>query len=449
MERLSYYETMKVFLQSVMACFLFAASAAADEGHTSFWSKTDEWLKKGADFLSEEDRITGLRSLNLTSDDESKRRGKEGLETILAEAEKQNVQIFQSGQPEYERVRTIVERVVQASHYRNEPDVRFEVVDFEDINALAFGGGNFMIFTGLMNVANDDELAFIIAHELAHNAASHIEEQQNFMLVKDVLGDKPTFAYSTSFTNTMEQEADRVGIVYTALAGYDPCASATFWEKRQTYLEEYTIFRTHPANPQRSAANRQACAAVGKYYTAGEVHPDVEAVLKCNELFCNISSDGLKGGEGGGVVAVIELLADTIIKNELAEDERKKQEAEIAEANRLLESQQRLTPPNVNWAAGWNVYRGTIERHNERAGLNFGLANGQGQFFYNFNNAVHQGNLQFSSQNEHGYWFNWQDHWGNGRILLQEFTDGSLRGQIFMEDGTNPGKLLGEFSGFR
>ena len=51
-----------------------------------------------------------------------------------------------------------------------------------------------MIFTGLMNVVNDDELAFIIAHELAHKAASHIEEGQDFMMVKDVLGDKPTFA---------------------------------------------------------------------------------------------------------------------------------------------------------------------------------------------------------------------------------------------------------------
>ena len=129
MEGLSYRETMKVFLQSVMACLLFAASATADEGHSSFWSKTDEWLKKGADFLSKEDRITGLRSLNLTSDEESKRRGKEALETILAEAKKQNVQIFQSGQPEYERVRTIVERVVQASHYKKAADVRFVVVD--------------------------------------------------------------------------------------------------------------------------------------------------------------------------------------------------------------------------------------------------------------------------------------------------------------------------------
>ena len=170
--------------------------------------------------------------------------------------------MFKSGDTEYERVRKIVERVVQASHYKNEKDIRFEVVDFEDINALAFGGGNFVVFTGLMNVANDDELAYVIAHELAHNSASHIEEKHNFLMIKDIIGDKPKFGNEMSFSNVMEQEADGIGIVYTTLAGDDPCASATFWEKRQTSLEEYTIFRTQPANPQRAAANRQACAAV-------------------------------------------------------------------------------------------------------------------------------------------------------------------------------------------
>lgn len=433
----------------ICVLFLNFSNAMADEKESSFWSKTDEFLKMGADFLSKEDRITGLRSLNLISDEKSKKIGRENLELVLKEAKKQNVTIFKSGDPQYERVRKIVERIIQASHYRQETDVRFEVVDFEDVNALAFGGGNFVVFTGLMNVANDDELAYVIAHELAHNSASHVEERQNFMMIKDVVGDKPTFGYDTSFSNVMEQEADRIGIVYTALAGYNPCASATFWENRETFLEEYTIFRTHPANPQRAQANRQACAAVSKYYTKGSVHPDVESVLKCNELFCNFSGEELKGGEGGGVVAVIELLADTIIKNEQAEDERKKQEREIAEANRLLAEKQLLTPPNINWMAGWNTFKGTIERHNQKAGLNFGIANGQGEFYYNFDNKINQGLMQFSSQNEHGFWFNWQDNWGRGKIVLKEYTDGSMRGQIFMEDGTNPGKLLGEFIGYR
>ena len=43
----------------------------------------------------------------------------------------------------------------------------------------------------------------------------------------------------------------------------------------------------------------------------------------------------------------------------------------------------------------------------------------------------------------------WRDNWGEGRLLLKEYTDGSLRGQLFGNDGTNPGRLLGEFAGFR
>ena len=99
--------------------------------------------------------------------------------------------------------------------------------------------------------------------------------------------------------------------------------------------------------------------------------------------------------------------------------------------------------------AGWNVFKGTIERHNQKAGLNFGIANGRGEFYYNFDSKINQGLMQFSSQNEHGYWFNWQDNWGRGKIVLKEYTDGSMRGQIFMDDGSSPGKLLGEFVGYR
>ena len=57
--------------------------------------------------------------------------------------------------------------------------------------------------------------------------------------------------------------------------------------------------------------------------------------------------------------------------------------------------------------------------------------------------------MQLSSQDNNGYWFMWQDNWGEGRLLLKEYTDGSLRGQLFGIDGTNPGRLLGEFAGFR
>ena len=439
---------MRLFIK-ILVLFLINSTVVRAEESSSFWSKTDEFLMQTAEILSKKDKITGLRSLNTVSDKQARQRGEATLQLILDEANRQKVNIFKSGDAEYERVSRIVERVVRASHYRDEEKIRFEVVDFEDVNAFAFGGGNFIVFTGLMNVANDDELAYIIAHELAHNAASHNEEQENFLRFKDVVGKKPSSEYRTVFTNVNEQEADRVGIIYTALAGFDPCASATFWEKQKTYLEEYSIFRTHPVNIERAATNRKVCKVVSKYYKKGEVSADVERVLRCNELFCNDLSEELAAGEGGGFLAMLEVLADSYIKNEQAKTEQKKQEQQKIEANRLLAEQKRLAVPNVHWLAGWNVYKGTIQRHNERSGLNFGIAQQQGEFYYNFNNQIQKGTMRYHSRNQNGIWFTWQDNWATGMISLKEYTDGSLRGQIFMNDGTNPGKYLGEFIGFR
>ena len=437
----------------VIVFLLLSPSVFAEEKETSgFWSKTDEFLKKGADLISKKDKITGLRSLNTMSDKKAKKRGNQSLNWYVQHAKKNNVKVFKSGDAEYDRVQNIFNRIIKSSHYRNDKNVRFEVLDFEDKNAMAFGGGYFVVLTGLMKIANDDELAYIIAHELAHNSASHGAEQEHFMRMKDVFGKKPTNVQRTIFTNIMEQEADRIGIVYTALAGFDPCASATYWEKQKTNISSILYFRTHPSNPQRAGANRKACAIVKKYYTKGQVNPNVEKVLQCNELFCNRSGKELKGGEGGGVVAVIEVLADTLIKNQKAKEEQRKQEKQIAQSKAIMKKQRLETPPNINWRGGWSLkYQGTINRHNQKSGLNFGFAQNlsQGIFYYNFNNKLEKGNIVFTGTNQHGYWFNWNDKYGQGNLQLREYTDVFLRGIIYIDDGTMLGKKLGEFIGYK
>ena len=156
--------------------------------------------------------------------------------------------------------------------------------------------------------------------------------------------------------------------------------------------------------------------------------------------------------EGGGVVAIIEVLADTIQKNKQAKKEQRKQEIEIAQANKLLAQKRLLNPPNINWVSGWNLrYQGTINRHNQKSGVNFAFTQNlsQGQFYYNFNNKIEQGNIVFTGTNQHGYWFKWNDRYGQGSLQLREYTDGSLKGIIYIDDGTMLGKKLGEFNGVR
>ena len=426
-----------------------AKSVNQQKKDKSFWCKADELLKVGVDAISERDLVTGARSINVRDQKAAAKRGSQVLDMYLRQARENNVRIFQPGEVPYDLVDSVSKRVIAASHYKNSPYVRYEVLDYDDANAFASGAGNYFVFRGLLEVATEDELAFIIAHEIAHSSAGHVEEAESFISAKDLIGNKPPTNFSTAFTNVAEQEADKIGIVYTALAGYDPCASATYWEKQQNSIYEYAQVRTHPANPRRAATNRKWCSVAKQYWMPGQVNPNAEKILKCNALFCNVSREELQACEGGGVLGVLEVLADSYVKNQEVKKEQKRQEKQVSEARKVIAQQQQEMPPEVNWGQGWNIYKGTVVRHGVKAGLNFAIANGQGQFFYNHNGQAQQGVLQFAGQNQSGYWFSWRDNFGAGQLVLQEYTDGSLRGQMFINDGTNPGKLLGDWIGLR
>jgi hypothetical protein len=419
-----------------------------------FWGKTDLFLGKIADGVSKEDMITGLRTLDkpFHNEEDYRRQGKQTLNAILNKARKQNKKIFSETDPEFRRVKTIVDRLVDASHYRKHKDkVKYAVIDVNEFQALAFGGGYFVVFSGLLEKTNDDELAFVIAHELAHNTAGHIEER-HFLQMKDALGDKASSGYAKSFTNINEQEADRIAIIYTALAGYDPRGGATIWERRPTSIQEYAFYRTHPPSDQRAKAVRYASNKILKYYTRGIVNPNVDKILQCNELFCNKGGTKLVDGKGGGVLKSLEVIADAVAKNKAIKREKKLQEQEIAQSRKIIAQKRLLTPPNIKWDNTVPLrYKGTINRHNQKSGLNFGFTQNlsRGLFYYNFNNKLEKGNITFTGTNQHGYWFKWNDKYGQGNLQLREYTDGSLRGVIYIDNGTMLGKKLGDFQGSR
>ena len=68
-----------------------------------------------------------------------------------------------------------------------------------------------------------------------------------------------------------------------------------------------------------------------KHFVAGQINPDVETLLVCNNIYCRSDKDGLKGGEGGGYPALFEVAINTALKNREAKREREKQEARIRE----------------------------------------------------------------------------------------------------------------------
>ncbi len=55
--------------------------------------------------------------------------------------------------------------------------------------------------------------------------------------------------------------------------------------------------------------------------------------------------------------------------------------------------------------------------------------------------------MTYSSSNEYGYWWNWKDAYCNGVAVFNNYIDGSIRGTIYLADGTNPGRLIGAWIG--
>ncbi len=124
------------------------------------------------------------------------------------------------------------------------------------INAYA-NGKTIVVTAGMMNfVKSDDELAYIIGHELAHNTQSHIRKSiTNYVLS---LG-------GTRYTRIFESEADYVGLYYMVRAGYDPKNVEDLWRRLALQsLRGIGRAKTHPAYPNRSVqieATRDEIAA--------------------------------------------------------------------------------------------------------------------------------------------------------------------------------------------
>lgn len=157
-----------------------------------------------------------------------------------------------------ERVRTVGERIVRASGNPDlPPPEQWDFVVFEDdqINAFAMPGGKVGFFTGMLDFfENDDELAVVMGHEIAHVAAKHGNERVSRQLLTSLTalglglavrnqnedlrqavflayGIGSVYGFVLPFSRQDEKEADEIGLIYSARAGYDPRASIPFWER--------------------------------------------------------------------------------------------------------------------------------------------------------------------------------------------------------------------------
>ena len=179
------------------------------------------------------------------------------------------------------RVVRIAGRIVaQAIRLRPEThdwEWSIHVIDEPDtVNAWAMAGGRMAIYTGLIDKLDlsDDELAQVLAHEVAHALARHSAEQMSVALATNValnvwaIRERPSAGELTGVSlaamlaiqlpnsREAESEADRIGIELAARAGYDPQAAVSLWRKMSRAAKSGApeFLSTHPSHETRIAS---------------------------------------------------------------------------------------------------------------------------------------------------------------------------------------------------
>jgi len=238
-----------------------------------------------ADAAARPDAVTGRRQLNLLSAAEESRKGAETEQQILEACRKQSVAI-DSDEPTRAHLQGIMERIVAVSH-RPEVPVRLHLIEAGDWNAFAILGGYVFVFrgilTGPMALQSDDEIAAVLGHEWTHFTAGHIAESTSRTQLDR--GMQKSALFRAAFTTEHEDEADRVGVLYAALAGYDPEAAPRVWRRVLAHAGEGQGFLyDHPLNRARIESTGRYATLARKYCVSGSVNPRARDILANNDL---------------------------------------------------------------------------------------------------------------------------------------------------------------------
>jgi hypothetical protein len=145
-----------------------------------------------------------------------------------------------------------------------------------EVNAVADGQVIAITTTLVDQTRTDDELALILAHELAHNVLGHLDAPASGKpagiidaLARTTVSAAMAAGLVPAHSTTREKEADRAGLYFMARAGYDPEAAEAFWARLNATTRPAAMLRTHPSGPERQKALRTALMEIKTLQKAG------------------------------------------------------------------------------------------------------------------------------------------------------------------------------------
>lgn len=328
-------------------------------------SSVDRGLYKTAEGVAGHDRVTGERTINLTSRAEQIKKSNAHSQQVLKEYDASGKKHDAALDPvAYERLLRITKRILAVSHMREETWT-IVLKDDPEWNAYTEGGTYIFVLSGLMkDIQDDNELAAVLGHELAHVAANHVYEHMANRTVKSLSGRSKNkglaAGFEAGYTVEQEVEADRIGILYAALAGYDPYAASRVWAR--LYAQEGNFrggYTDHPVHSDRATQTRTVADKVKGYYTAGQQNPNFAAILEDNSLWHKPKPD-VAAGKGGGFLAALEAASNTYAANAKAKAEQRRQETILRDLASLQSGMTivAVQPIDAHSARLWFDYRG-------------------------------------------------------------------------------------------
>jgi predicted Zn-dependent protease len=169
----------------------------------------------------------------------------------------------------------------------------FNLVDNKEVNAWCMPGGKVVVYSGILPVTQDETgLAIVMGHEIAHAIAKHGDErlsqgllaQMGGTALSTALSQKPketqelflsAYGLGTQvgvllpYSRLQESEADRLGLIFMAMAGYDPHPAVDFWKRMSSSKQGASppeFLSTHPADESRIKNIQKLMPEAMRYY---------------------------------------------------------------------------------------------------------------------------------------------------------------------------------------
>jgi predicted Zn-dependent protease len=238
--------------------------------------------------------ITGRRQLSLISDAEMNAMSFQQYDQVIAESKlstdpEATAMVRRVGV----RIQAAVEKYFRDNGNSSQLDGyqwEFNLIESDEVNAWCMPGGKVAFYTGILPICRDDAgVAVVMGHEVAHAIAKHGSErmshqmalQMGGMALSEATRNEPertqslymsVFAVGAQFgamlpySRQHESEADHLGLIFMAMAGYDPREAPKFWERMSGGAAPPEFMSTHPSDETRIRELDQNMAEALGYY---------------------------------------------------------------------------------------------------------------------------------------------------------------------------------------